>query len=197
MPAGTEIDRGLRRSGFGPQAVTEGQSFELNNVEMPDVGCTLTKAFEYDQIAPTKSIQTVISFSSWWTTDLTSRRNPEYPVRQPECSIRNRRILVAADLSVASLRAAEFVRTIVPTTAHIRLVSVADNPRALINRPLPPKASAELYAAPAELLRDAADALVQAKSVFAGYDFDLEEDVIDLSKRGGDIVTALIGAADD
>jgi hypothetical protein len=46
-------------------------------------------------------------------------------------------------------------------------------------------------------LRDAADALVQAKGVFAGYDFDLEEDVIDLSKRGGDIVTALIGAADD
>ncbi|WP_408296693.1 universal stress protein, partial [Paraburkholderia sp. RL17-373-BIF-A] len=73
------------------------------------------------------------------------------------------RILVAVDLSPASLRAAEFVRNIAPATAHIRLVSVADNPRAL--SPMPPKASAELYAARAELLRDAADALVQAKHV--------------------------------
>ncbi|AJZ56819.1 universal stress family protein [Paraburkholderia fungorum] len=105
------------------------------------------------------------------------------------------RILVAVDLSPASLRAAEFVRNIARATAHIRLVSVADNPRAL--SPMPPKASAELYAARAELLRDAADALVQAKHVFAGCDFRLEEDVVDLSKHGGDIATALIDAADD
>ncbi|SIT41529.1 UspA domain protein (fragment) [Paraburkholderia ribeironis] len=105
------------------------------------------------------------------------------------------RILVAVDLSPASLRAAEFVRNIAPTNAHIRLVSVADNPRSLSS--LPPKASAELYAARAELLRDAADALVQAKHVFSGRDLPLEEDLIDLSKRGSDIATALIDAADD
>jgi nucleotide-binding universal stress UspA family protein len=105
------------------------------------------------------------------------------------------RILVAVDLSPASLRAAEFVRNVAPTAAHIRLVSVADNPRRL--SPLHAKASADLYAARAELLRDAADALVQAKHVFAGCDFHLEEDVIDLSKRGGDVATALIDAADD
>lgn len=105
------------------------------------------------------------------------------------------RILVAVDLSPSSLRAAEFVRNIASTTAHIRLVSVADNPRTL--SPMPPKASAELYAARAELLRDATDALVQAKYVFAGCDFFLEQDIVDLSKRGGDIATALIDAADD
>jgi nucleotide-binding universal stress UspA family protein len=103
--------------------------------------------------------------------------------------------LVAVDLSPSSLRAAEFVRNIAPTTAHIRLVSVADNPRTL--SPLHAKATAELYAARAELLRDAADALVQAKHAFSGCDFRLEQDVVDLSKHGGDIATALIDAADD
>jgi nucleotide-binding universal stress UspA family protein len=105
------------------------------------------------------------------------------------------RILIAVDLSSASLRAAELIRNIAPTAAHIRLVSVAENPRTL--SPLPAKATAELDAARAELLRDAADALVQVKDVFVGSDFLVEEDVVDLSKRGGDIATALIDAADD
>ncbi|CAN7662663.1 universal stress protein [Trinickia sp. LjRoot230] len=104
------------------------------------------------------------------------------------------RILIAVDSSPASLRAVEFVRNIAPTTAHIRLVSVADNPRSI--SPLPPHASAELYAARAELLRDAADALVQAKHVFADGAVPVEDEVIDLSQRGGDIATALIDAAD-
>jgi nucleotide-binding universal stress UspA family protein len=105
------------------------------------------------------------------------------------------RIVVAVDLSPSSLRAAEFVRSIAPATARIRLVSVAENPRTL--SPLPAQASAVLYAARAELLHDAAEALAQAKRVFAPDDGRIEEDVIDLSKQSGDIATALIDAADN
>jgi len=69
-----------------PQAVTEDlkftagkQSFELDDVEMPDVGCTFTRAFDTDQIARAKTIHTVISSS--WTMDLISRRNSECFIR--------------------------------------------------------------------------------------------------------------------
>lgn len=113
----------------------------------------------------------------------------------PNTSSGLERVLIAVDASAASLRAVEFARHIAPAKAHIRLVSVADNPRTL--SPLPPTVSAELAAARAELLRDAADALAQARRVLASADFRIEEDVIDLSKRGGDIASALIDAADD
>ncbi|HWT34927.1 MAG TPA: universal stress protein, partial [Paraburkholderia sp.] len=101
------------------------------------------------------------------------------------------RVLLAVDGSEASLRAAQYTNVLFGGRAAIAAVSVAQNPRALF--PLGATAQAFLTAARDELLRDARAALQAIETLFTGA--PLETDVIDLSKRDGDTVHALLDTA--
>jgi nucleotide-binding universal stress UspA family protein len=106
---------------------------------------------------------------------------------------RIKRILIAVDSSSESARAAAYIRYMAVSGVQIRIVSVADNPRALL--PLEFLTDVEFEAARIELFRDASDAVAQAKAAFARGNGDIETDVIDLSRQGGYAANALIDAA--
>jgi nucleotide-binding universal stress UspA family protein len=103
------------------------------------------------------------------------------------------RVLVAVDDSRASRLAIAYARDILAHGGKLRLVSVAENPRTLV--PTGRLAQDVMQRARAELLSDAADALEHAKEVFAECDVRIETELIDLSKRGGNVVDALVGSA--
>ena len=103
------------------------------------------------------------------------------------------RILIATELSEASRKALEFATHIVPPGADVRIVSVAENPRTLV--PTGSLPSSVLAEAREELLRDATDAVNQAYRRFARDDVQLETDVIELAKHGGDVIHALLDCA--
>jgi nucleotide-binding universal stress UspA family protein len=105
-----------------------------------------------------------------------------------------RRVLIAVDSSMASQQALAYARNILPVGAEVRLVSVAENPRTLF--PTGRYVGQALDLARDELLRDAAEALDQAKAWMAQSDVHIETVVIDLSKHGGVVVDALVDAAD-
>ncbi|MPV65184.1 universal stress protein [Burkholderia sp. BE17] len=100
------------------------------------------------------------------------------------------RVLIAIDGSVASDRAVAFARHIVPSNASVHIVSIAENPRTLV--PLGSQATSFLEAARNELLKDASDSVSRAKIEMQRDDIDIDTEVIDLSKHGGDIVRALV-----
>ncbi|NRO96979.1 universal stress protein [Paraburkholderia sp. NMBU_R16] len=104
------------------------------------------------------------------------------------------KVLIAVDSSAASRQAVAYARTIVAQGGTVRLVSVAENPRTLV--PTGSFVGEALGSARAELLRDAADALAVASEAFAKCNIRVETDAIDLSTHGGDVVHALIEAAD-
>jgi nucleotide-binding universal stress UspA family protein len=85
------------------------------------------------------------------------------------------------------------MRYLVAPGVQVRIVSVAENPRTLL--PLGSLTEIELQTARAELFRDATEAVAHAKGEFAHVAGDIETDVIELSKQGGDTASALIDAA--
>ncbi|HVW48887.1 MAG TPA: universal stress protein [Trinickia sp.] len=103
------------------------------------------------------------------------------------------KILIAVDPSSASQRAVAYARNVVAAGARVQLVSIAEDPRTLV--PLGTLTSASLDAARDELLRDGERALAQAKDVFAGLDVQVETEEVDLAKHGGNVVHALLEAA--
>lgn len=112
-----------------------------------------------------------------------SRPHPTLPAK----------VLIAVDASSASQHAVAYARTLVAPGGEVRLVSIAENPRTLV--PMGTLVAAALDSARAELARDADEALAKAREVFAGKDVRVDTAVIDLSKVGGNIVHALIDAA--
>lgn len=115
------------------------------------------------------------------------------PSQASNAAIPFNRVVIAVDASLASLHAVNYTQHLLPAEAHIRLVSVAQNPRVLL--PITPLVGDELSAARAELLRDAGDALNQAKDVLSQQGRTAETELVDLSKQGGDVVHALTKAA--
>ncbi|KWK31537.1 universal stress protein UspA [Burkholderia stagnalis] len=101
--------------------------------------------------------------------------------------------LIAIDGSASSQQALKYARHIVPPGGQVRIVSVADNPRTLV--PIGATTAAYLDSARAELLQDATDALSRARDTFARSDVLVDTEVIDLSKRNGDVVQALLDTA--
>ncbi|MEM5344954.1 universal stress protein [Paraburkholderia azotifigens] len=113
------------------------------------------------------------------------------PVETEHSAVRPfQRVLLAVDASDASLRAAQYANVLFSGRAAMAAVSVADNPRTLF--PLGATTQAFLAAARDELLSDARDAVQKIAALFPGT---LETDVIDLSKRDGDTVHALLDTA--
>jgi nucleotide-binding universal stress UspA family protein len=105
-----------------------------------------------------------------------------------------RKVMIAVDSSMASQRALGYARNILSSGAEVRLVSVAENPRTLF--PMGRHVGQALDLARDELLRDAAEALEQARDRMAQCDVRIETEVIDLSKHGSSVVDALVDAAD-
>jgi nucleotide-binding universal stress UspA family protein len=103
------------------------------------------------------------------------------------------KVLIAVDACAASQHALAYARAFVAARGEVRLVSVAQNPRSLI--PMGSFVAGELDAARAELSHDAQEALAKAREAFAGSDIRVETEEIDLSVSGGDVVHALIDAA--
>ncbi|ACC74886.1 universal stress protein [Paraburkholderia phymatum] len=113
------------------------------------------------------------------------------PVDAEHDSVRAfQRVLLAVDGSEASLHAAQYTNALFSGRAAIAVVSVVQNPRTLF--PLGATTQAFLNAARDELISDARAALQRIEPVFCGA--MLETEVIDLSKRDGDIVHALLDA---
>ncbi|WP_080425652.1 universal stress protein [Burkholderia ubonensis] len=103
------------------------------------------------------------------------------------------RILVAIDGSASSGQALAYARNIVPPGGQVCIVTVADNPRTLV--PTGAATAAYLDAARAELLGDAVAVLGKARDAFARSDVHVETEVIDLSRRSGAVVHALLDIA--
>ncbi|MBR7960043.1 universal stress protein [Burkholderia vietnamiensis] len=103
------------------------------------------------------------------------------------------RVLIAVDGSTASAYALAYAKAFLPANAAVHIVSVAENPRALV--PLGSKALAFLESARDELLRDASDALLRAQSAIARDDLAIDTETVDLATRGGDVVHALADCA--
>ncbi|PNE79245.1 universal stress protein [Burkholderia thailandensis] len=105
------------------------------------------------------------------------------------------RVLVAIDASKASHRAADYLKHVVPAGATVRFVSVVDTPRAYT---LPHTfAPSEFAAAHTELVNDASNALGEATASFGRPDVAVETAIVDLAKKGGDVVDALLDETRD
>ncbi|MDN7675633.1 universal stress protein [Burkholderia oklahomensis] len=105
------------------------------------------------------------------------------------------RILVAVDASKASLRAVAYLKLVAPAGATVRFVSVVDTPRAYT---LPHTfAPSEFAAAHVELVNDASNALGDATNAFGRADVATETAIVDLAKKGGDVVDALLDETRD
>ncbi|RKR38615.1 universal stress protein [Paraburkholderia sp. BL17N1] len=105
------------------------------------------------------------------------------------------RILIGVDSSPMSARLAKYVCGLVRPGVEVRIVSVAENPRALV--PLGSLADAVFETIREELLRDASEAVKQAQEVFADANIDVDARVLELSRLGGYAGNALIDAAGD
>lgn len=104
------------------------------------------------------------------------------------------RIVLATDSSLASEKAVAFVQNMVAQNTQVHIVSVVENFNTIF--PMGPRISAVLNVARAEILHDAEDSLKYAKDLFEKIGTSVDTQVIDLSKKGGDIAHALIDVAD-
>ncbi|WP_321939685.1 universal stress protein [Paraburkholderia sp. J8-2] len=102
------------------------------------------------------------------------------------------RILVAVDSTPASAAALRYLRRLLHAGATVRVVSVAENPHTLV--PLGGWAGAQLQAAPDELRLDAEAAINAARAKLDGCGAQVEGQLIDLCREGGDVVHALAEA---
>lgn len=105
------------------------------------------------------------------------------------------RILISVDSSRMSARVAKYVCGLVRPGVEVRIVSVAENSRALV--PLGSLADAVFETIREELLRDASEAVKLAKEVFADANIDVDARVLELSRLGGYAGNALIDAASE
>ncbi|AJZ56548.1 universal stress family protein [Paraburkholderia fungorum] len=105
------------------------------------------------------------------------------------------RIMIAVDSSPMSARVAKYACGLVSPDTEVRIVSVAENPRALV--PLGLLADAVFETIQEELVRDASDAVKQANEVFADANIDVDARVVELSRLGGYAGNALIDAASE
>lgn len=101
------------------------------------------------------------------------------------------RIMLAVDDSEATLRAAEYTKALFAGRAHIRLVTVAQNPRTLF--PLGATTQEFLAAARDEIVGDARATLAKIEAMFAGI--ELEFGLVDLSVHRGNTADALLDTA--
>ncbi|MEM5436582.1 universal stress protein [Paraburkholderia diazotrophica] len=101
------------------------------------------------------------------------------------------RVLVAVDGTEASVRAARYAHALFAGEAQIALVSVVQSPHTLF--PLGATARNVLAAARDELLQDARTALHEIEAMFS--DAQPESELVELSKRNGDTVQALLDVA--
>ncbi|WP_321914557.1 MULTISPECIES: universal stress protein [unclassified Paraburkholderia] len=102
------------------------------------------------------------------------------------------RIMVAVDSTPASAAAIGYLRRLLHPGTTLCIVSVAENPRTLV--PLGAWVGSRLEAAREELRRDAGEAIEAARSALDGCGSQLETQLIDLCKEGGDLVHALAEA---
>ncbi|SDE44268.1 Nucleotide-binding universal stress protein, UspA family [Paraburkholderia lycopersici] len=102
------------------------------------------------------------------------------------------RILVAVDATPASTAALRYLRRLLRPGATVRVVAVAENPRTLV--PLGGWAGAQLEAARDELRLDAEAAIKSAQTELDGCGANVEGQLIDLCRVGGDLVHALAEA---
>lgn len=103
------------------------------------------------------------------------------------------RILVGVDSSSMSTRVAKYVCGLVRPGVEVHIVSVAENSRALV--PLGLLADAVFETIREELLRDASEAVKQAKKIFADANIAVDARVLELSRLDGYAGNALIDAA--
>ena len=101
------------------------------------------------------------------------------------------RIMVAVDSTPASAAALRYLRRLLHPGTTVRVVSVAEDPRTLV--PLGRWVGSELEAAREELRRDAGEAIRAAQSALDGCDAQLDGQLLDLCREGGDLVHALAG----
>lgn len=100
------------------------------------------------------------------------------------------RIALAVDSTPESLRAAQYVRTLMRPGMHLRIVSVIDNPRLML--PDIPRVDALLASARNEMTRDAQAVLDHVLPSFADSGAQVEHDIVDASVAGGTIANALV-----
>lgn len=103
------------------------------------------------------------------------------------------RILIAVDASPASSAALRYLRPLLRPDSSVRVVSVAENPQSLV--PLGAWAGQQLEAAREELHRDAEEAVQSALEALHGCGPQIDAEVIDLSREGGDVTQAIAEAA--
>ncbi|WP_413183404.1 universal stress protein [Paraburkholderia sacchari] len=102
------------------------------------------------------------------------------------------KILVAVDSTPASAAALRYLRRLLHPGAAVRVVSVAENPQTLV--PLGRWAGAQLQAARDELRVDAEAAIKAAQAKLDGCGAQVEGQLVDLCRVGGDLVHALAEA---
>jgi nucleotide-binding universal stress UspA family protein len=102
------------------------------------------------------------------------------------------RIMVAVDSTPASAAALRYLRRHLHPGITLRVVSVAENPHTLV--PLGIWAGSQLEVAREELRRDAAEAIQAAQAALDGCGVQLEGQLLDLCREGGDLVHALAEA---
>ncbi|MFC5429703.1 universal stress protein [Paraburkholderia denitrificans] len=102
------------------------------------------------------------------------------------------RIMVAVDSTPASAAALRYLRPLLRPGVAVRVVSIAENPRTLV--PLGTWAGSQLEAAREELRHVAAEAIQAAQTALEGCGAQLEGQLVDLSREGGDLVHALAEA---
>ncbi|WP_342952521.1 universal stress protein [Paraburkholderia sp. JHI869] len=100
--------------------------------------------------------------------------------------------MVAVDSTPASGAVLQYLRRLVDPGTTVRVVSVAENPRTFV--PLGNWAGSQLSAAREELRRDAGEAIQAGQSALDGCGAELEGQLIDLCREGGDLVHALAEA---
>lgn len=106
---------------------------------------------------------------------------------------RPRRVLIAVDRSTASQHALDFARHLFVSGDEVRIVSVAENPRTLF--PTGSASTAFLDAARAELAEGASKAVAEARQRLAHGEVQVDAEIIELAKHGGNLVDALLDAA--
>ncbi|PCE33323.1 universal stress protein [Burkholderia ubonensis] len=111
---------------------------------------------------------------------------------QPDPSLPSlSRLVLAVDATPESMRAAQYVRTLLRPGMQLRVISVIDNPRLLL--PDIPRVDALLTSAREEMAHDAQAVLDHITPLFAECGADVEQGIVDASVAGGTIANALVG----
>jgi Universal stress protein UspA and related nucleotide-binding proteins len=103
------------------------------------------------------------------------------------------RLLLCVDASIASIHAATYACQLGIAGVQVRVVSVLDNPRALLSAH---STTALNLAAFSDELRESANiALSEVRRIFEDHGLTVEAELIDLARYGGDVSHALASEA--